>query len=200
MPSRERKIEVKRDTEETSIRLKINLDGAGRALVDTGIKFLDHILGAFTKHGLFDLEVLARQRKAVDEHHVVEDVGICLGKAVDLAIGNKRGIKRFGYAIIPMDDALALVALDLCGRSYFLSNFRFKRKDVGDLPTDLVKHFLQSMASNGRFVMHAYIIRGEDDHHKAEALFKALGVALHNATTIDERLRDRVSSQKGALD
>jgi imidazoleglycerol-phosphate dehydratase len=199
MRLKEREATVKRETKETSVELSLNLDGNGEVKVKTGISFLDHILGAFATHGLFNLGVLVQQERRVDKHHVVEDVAICLGMAIESALGEKRGIRRFGHAIIPMDDALALVSIDLCGRDYLAFNARFKRKDVGDLPLDLIPHFLRSLSSSGRFVLHAYITHGRDDHHKIEALFKALGVAMRDATRIERRLKGGVPSQKGVL-
>jgi imidazoleglycerol-phosphate dehydratase len=200
MQLKERKVQIRRDTEETKIILKLNLDGCGKISVDTGIRVFDHLLGAFGKHGLFDIDLSAKQARIVDEHHIVEDVGIVMGKAIESALEEKRGIRRFGYAIVPMDDALALVALDLCGRSYFVSDVEFRRKDIGDLPTDLIPHFFESLSSNGKFVLHTHIMHGKNDHHKAEALFKALGVALQSATRIENRLKWKIPSQKGTLE
>lgn len=179
--------------------VKLCIYGKGEVDIDTGIKFFDHLLGALAKHACFNLNIRAKQHKAIDEHHIIEDVAIVLGRALDLALGDRKGIRRFGHAIVPMDEALAMVAVDMCGRIYSATELSFKNTKIGDMPTDLIKHFISSFSANGKFVVHAKILSGEDDHHKAEALFKALGVAIFHAVLKEERLSDTIPSQKGVL-
>jgi imidazoleglycerol-phosphate dehydratase len=186
---------IKRKTKETEVEARINLDGSGTASVDTGIKFFDHMLSSFAKHGCFDLRVKAR---GDFEHHVAEDTMIALGEAIDRAIGSKAGIRRMGDAIVPMDDALALAAVDLSGRAYPEIEAKFAKRKVGDLSSDLIKHVLQVLAINGKFNLHVQVLRGQNDHHKAEAIFKALGVALAEAVSKSAR-RKGVPSTKGVI-
>lgn len=189
---------IERKTGETDIVLTLNLDGAGRADVDTGIGFLDHILTLFAAHGLFDLAVKAKGDLYVDDHHTAEDVMICLGKALDQALGDRTGIVRTWHSFTPMDEALALVAVDLGGRAYCVFNAEFTTPKMGSLGTDLLYHLFESFATHGRLNLHAQVMYGRNDHHKAEALFKALGRALSGATRVDER-RKGVPSTKGTL-
>lgn len=186
---------IKRKTKETEVEARINLDGSGTASVDTGIKFFDHMLSSFAKHGCFDLRVKAR---GDFEHHVAEDTMIALGEAIDRALGAKAGIRRMGDAIVPMDDALALAAVDLSGRAYPEIEVKFAKRKVGDLSSDLIKHVLQVLAINGKFNLHVQALRGQNDHHKAEAIFKALGVALAEAVSKSAR-RKGVPSTKGVI-
>ncbi len=186
---------IKRKTKETEVEARINLDGSGTASVDTGIKFFDHMLSSFAKHGCFDLRVKAR---GDFEHHVAEDTMIALGEAIDRALGAKAGIRRMGDAIVPMDDALALAAVDLSGRAYPEIEVKFAKRKVGDLSSDLIKHVLQVLAINGKFNLHVQVLRGQNDHHKAEAIFKALGVALAEAVSKSAR-RKGVPSTKGVI-
>jgi len=186
---------IKRKTKETEVEARINLDGSGTASVDTGIKFFDHMLSSFAKHGCFDLRVKAR---GDFEHHVAEDTMIALGEAIDRALGSKAGIRRMGDAIVPMDDALALAAVDLSGRAYPEIEVKFAKRKVGDLSSDLIKHVLQVLAINGKFNLHVQVLRGQNDHHKAEAIFKALGVALAEAVSKSAR-RKGVPSTKGVI-
>jgi len=186
---------VKRKTKETEVEARINLDGSGTASVDTGIKFFDHMLSSFAKHGCFDLRVKAR---GDFEHHVAEDTMIALGEAIDRALGAKAGIRRMGDAIVPMDDALALAAVDLSGRAYPEIEVKFAKRKVGDLSSDLIKHVIQVLAINGKFNLHVQVLRGQNDHHKAEAIFKALGVALAEAVSKSAR-RKGVPSTKGVI-
>jgi len=196
---KKRVAELKRRTTETAVKIKLNLDGTGAAQLNTGINFFNHLLGALAKHGLFDLKVDAKSITAVDEHHIIEDVGIALGQALDSALGNKAGIRRFGYATVPMDDSLVVVAVDISGRGYTTIQADFKRRTLGDMATELIPHFLESLALNGKFTLHVNLLYGKNDHHKAEAIFKALGIALGSATQLEPRLKGRVPSQKGAL-
>lgn len=186
---------VSRKTKETEVAVKINLDGSGIANVNTGIKFLDHLLNSFTKHGCFDLTVKARGDL---EHHIAEDVIIALGEALVKALGNKSGIRRMGDAIVPMDDALVLVAVDLGGRAYAETEAKFAKKKLDDLSSDLIEHLLQTLATNAKLNLHTQVIRGRNDHHIAEAMFKALGIALAEAVRREPR-RVGVPSTKGVI-
>jgi len=187
-----------RQTNETTISLALNLDGSGRHTVDTGVGFLDHMLTHVALHGLFDLEVKARGDLHVDAHHTIEDVAIVLGQALDRALDNRHGIQRMGHAFVPMDEALAFVALDLSGRPYSVIDASWHTPAIGQMPTSLVAHFLETIAVHGRMNLHARVHYGRDDHHQAEALFKALGRALRQAVALDER-RLGVPSTKGTL-
>ena len=189
---------VERETKETKIRVELNLDGVGRTDIATGVGALDHFLSHLALHGLFDLTVHAQGDLEVDEHHTVEDVAICLGKALDQALGEREGIVRMAHSYVPMDEALAFVALDLSGRAYAVVEADFSTPHVGGLATSLIPHFLETLAYHARMNLHARILYGRDDHHKAEALFKALGRALGAATRIDPR-RESIPSTKGVL-
>jgi imidazoleglycerol-phosphate dehydratase len=190
---------VRRRTGETDVVLSLALDGRGVAEVTTGIGFLDHMLALFAKHGLFDLRVQAQGDLVVDEHHTAEDVCICLGQALDQALGERRGIVRTAHSFVPMDEALGFVAVDLGGRPYCVVEADFATPRVGQLGTDLIGHLFESIAVHGRFNLHARVLYGRNDHHKVEALFKALGRALDAATRLDDRLGDAVPSTKGTL-
>ncbi len=191
----ERKKNLERKTSETNIKLSINLDGEGISQICTGIEFFDHMLEAFAKHGLFNLEVKAEGDIEVDDHHTVEDVGILLGEAINEALGDKKGIKRMAHALVPMDESLAMVAIDISGRSYTVLNLPFKKSKVGQLSTENVGHFLESLARTGKINLHARC-EGENDHHQIEALFKALARALHEATRITHQ---SIPSTKGVI-
>lgn len=191
--------EIRRKTAETDILIKINLDGSGRHDTQTGIGFLDHMLNHVAVHGLFDLEVKASGDLQVDVHHTVEDVALVLGQAIDQALGDRRGIVRVASAYVPMDETLAFVALDLSGRPYSVVQTEWHTLQVGGVPTSLFPHFLESLAFTARCNLHARVLYGRDDHHQAEALFKALGRALDNATLIDARRGDAIPSTKGSL-
>ena len=187
---------VKRETKETNITLEFNLDGSGKWETITGIRMFDHLLSQFAQHGVFDLKISAT---GSDQHHLVEDVGISLGKALSQALGEKRGIVRMGSALVPMDDVLVQVALDISGRGYTVLELNFKDKDISSLSTDLIRHFLESFASEARLNLHAKVLYGLNDHHKAEALFKALGRAVDAATRVDERISGELPSTKELL-
>lgn len=189
---------VERQTRETHVHVRLDVDGTGRHDVATGIGFLDHMLAHLAVHGLFDLTLQASGDVEVDEHHTVEDVALCLGQALDEALGDRSGIARTGHAFVPMDEALALIAVDLGGRPYTVIRADFVTPRVGALGTSLIQHFLETLATHGRFNLHARVFYGYDDHHKAEALFKALGHALRAAAALDPRRRD-VPSTKGTL-
>ena len=189
---------IHRKTNETDITLSLGLDGAGTHAVATGVPFLDHLLAHVAVHGLIDLSVEAHGDLHIDEHHTVEDVAIVLGQALAQALGDRAGIRRMGHAYVPMDEALAFVAIDLSGRPYAVVDVSFSTPRIGTLGTSLVGHFLESLAVHGRMNLHARILYGRDDHHKAEALFKALGRALRAAVEPDPR-RSGVASTKGTL-
>jgi imidazoleglycerol-phosphate dehydratase len=190
---------ISRTTTETNITLSLNLDGSGEANIATGVGFLDHMLRHIAVHGLFDLAVKATGDLEIDPHHTVEDVGIVLGQAFDQALGDRRGIVRMGSATVPMDEALAFVAVDLSGRPYAVIRAEWHTPSIGLLPTALVPHFLESFAFNAKINLHARVEYGRDDHHQAEALFKALGRALAAATLMDSRRAGSVPSTKGTL-
>ena len=189
---------VQRRTNETEVELTLELDGAGRHRVTTGIGFLDHMLAHVAVHGLFDLDVIARGDLEVDEHHTVEDVAIALGQALDRALGDRKGIVRMAHACVPMDEALAFVAVDLSGRPYAVIDVTWHTPAIGRMGTSLIPHFLETLAVHARMNLHARVWYGRDDHHQAEALFKALGRALDQATALDPR-RCEVPSTKGTL-
>lgn len=188
---------IKRHTKETNIILKLGLDGTGDYKIDTGINMLDHLLSQTAKHGRLDLNIKAT---GDDEHHVSEDIAICLGKALNEALGEKLGIVRMGDAAVPMDDALAMVVVDLSGRGYCVLDLPFKRNDMRGFPTDLIRHFLEAFAVEAKLNLHGRILYGTNDHHKAEALFKALGRALDIATRIDVRTSGKLPSTKQRIE
>jgi imidazoleglycerol-phosphate dehydratase len=191
---------IRRETGETKIEISLDLDGRGRAQVSTGVGFLDHMLTALARHARFDLAVQATGDLHVDEHHTVEDVGIALGRALGEALGDRAGITRMGHAVVPMDEALALVAVDIGGRGYFVFDGSFDTPHIGQMATSLVPHFLESLALEARMNLHARLLSGHDDHHRAEALFKALARALHQATRLDPTLAGDVPSTKGTIE
>lgn len=189
---------IHRETKETNISLTLELDGNGKSTVETGIGFFDHMLEGFAKHGFFDLSVKAEGDLEVDPHHTVEDVGIVLGKAIKEAVADKKGIRRFGYFILPMDDALALCSIDLSGRPYFDMDAEFESPIIGEFETQLVREFFYAVCVNAEMNLHLRLLAGINDHHKVEAMFKAFGKALDMAVGYDERITD-VLSTKGAL-
>ena len=193
----ERKAKVIRETAETNVRVELNIDGSGQFEITTGIRMFDHLLTQLAQHGVFDMKISA---SGPDQHHVVEDVAISLGKAFNQALGEKRGIVRMAHSIVPMDEALAVVAVDIGGRSYSVIEATFNKVNIGELSTDLIRHFLVSFASEAKINLHAKVITGINDHHKAEALFKALGRALDSATRIDERIAGRIPSTKEVIE
>ena len=193
-----REATVERKTKETQISLYLNVDGQGKANVDTGIGFLDHMITLLATHGLFDITIEAHGDLQVDDHHTAEDVFICLGRALDQALGSRIGIVRTAHAYVPMDEALARVAIDLGGRPYCIFEANFVTPKVGSLGTDLIFHLFETFAIHARMNLHAHILYGRNDHHKVEALFKALARALDGATLPDSRRGD-VPSTKGTL-
>jgi imidazoleglycerol-phosphate dehydratase len=191
---------IDRRTTETRIALKLNLDGRGRYDVRTGIRFLDHMLELCARHGGFDLSLRADGDLDVDQHHTVEDVGIALGEAVTAALGSRRGINRAGYFIMPMDEALAVVALDLGGRVHSIVDLRLKVAKVGDLQADLIPDFFDGFAQSARANVHVRVLYGRSSHHHVEAAFKAFGRALRVAVARDRRLARMLPSTKGLID
>ncbi len=187
---------IKRETRETNISLELNLDGSGNYEMVTGIRMFDHLLAQLARHGVFDIKVSAT---GDDQHHLVEDVALCLGKALGEALGDKRGIIRMADATVPLDDALAMVAVDISGRGYSVLELPFTDNDMTGFATDLIRHFLEAFATEAKLNLHARILYGTNDHHKAEALFKALGRALDKATRIDERILGELPSTKDLL-
>ncbi len=190
-----RETNKKRKTSETDIEISLNLDGTGQYNVQTSVEFFDHMLESFARHGFFDLKVKAQGDVGVDDHHTVEDVGILLGEAFKEAVGDKKGIKRISHSLVPMDEALAMVAVDLSGRSYCVMDMHFTQQKVGELSTENVEHFLESFASSARININAKV-EGENDHHQIEALFKALARALKDAVQVEH---DQIPSTKGVL-
>ena len=190
---------VSRQTRETNITLMFSLDGKGAYEISTGIGFLDHMLSHLAVHGLFDINLTARGDLHVDVHHTVEDIAIALGQAVDHALGDRSGIVRIASAVVPMDETLAEVVIDLSGRPYAVIHADWDAHQVGGIPTSLFQHFLESFAFGLRANLHARIFYGRDDHHKAEALFKGLGRALDSASQIDPRRSGSIPSTKGTL-
>jgi imidazoleglycerol-phosphate dehydratase len=195
----ERRGKEERETKETRVSVEVNLDGTGQADIATGVGMLDHLLEQIAKHSLIDITIKAEGDLQIDPHHTAEDVAICLGRALKQALGQRRGIVRFAHAVVPLDEALALVAIDVSGRGYAALELDWTGERVGELPTDLVGHMLWSIATEARLTLHARILAGASDHHKAEAVFKALARALGAATRLDPRLGGRVPSTKGTL-
>lgn len=189
---------VTRKTGETDIRISLNLDGTGKADIDTGIGFFDHMLNSFARHGLFDLEVSVKGDLEVDSHHTIEDTGIVLGQAIREAVGPKKGIQRFGNFILPMDETLVLCALDLSGRPYLQENLKFSVSKVGDFDTEMVHEFFYAVSYSAEMNLHLKMLDGQNNHHIIEAAFKAFAKALDQAVTYDERITD-VLSTKGTL-
>ena len=190
---------LSRRTSETDITLTLDLDGTGQAEIATGIGFLDHMLTALTRHGLFDLSVQAKGDLHIDFHHTTEDVGIVLGRAFAQALGEKRGIRRFGHALIPMDEALAEAAVDLSGRPFLAWNVEFGRPKIGEMDTELFEEFFRALAMSGLLTLHVTRRAGHNAHHVAEACFKATARALRMACELDPRAADAIPSTKGAL-
>jgi len=194
----ERKVTISRKTSETDVTVTLNLDGSGQSNVQTGVPFLDHMLTLFAKHGLFDLDVSCKGDLGIDAHHSVEDIGICLGQALEKAFGDKQGLVRFAHAYFPMDESLVRVALDLSGRSYLVYNVRVERERVGELESDLMEEFWKAVVTHARMNLHIELLYGRNTHHIFEAVFKAAARALCLATRTDSRIQG-VPSTKGVL-
>lgn len=193
-----REATIERNTKETNISMTLNLDGSGKADISTGIGFFDHMLNNFARHGLFDLTLHVKGDLEVDTHHTIEDVGIVLGKAIKEAVGEKKGIVRYGSKILPMDEALILCALDLCGRPYLVYDLALDREFVGDLETEMIKEFFYAVSYAGEMNLHVKQFSGSNNHHIIEGAFKAFAKALDEATRYDDRITG-VLSTKGSL-
>lgn len=189
---------IQRKTKETDISVSINLDGTGKSNISTGIGFFDHMLEGFAKHGFFNLDCKVVGDLHVDGHHTVEDTGIVLGQAIKEAVGDKKGIRRYGYFILPMDESLALCAVDLCGRPYLQFDCNFTTEKVGDLETELIREFFYAVSYSAGMNLHIKMLTEGNNHHMIEAMFKAFAKALDTATSYDERVTD-VLSTKGSL-
>jgi imidazoleglycerol phosphate dehydratase HisB len=191
-----RRSEFNRETTEVTITGHLDLDGTGVSQIKTGLGFLDHMLGAFARHGRFDLELVASGDTEVDDHHTVEDCAIVLGRALDAALGDRNGITRFGYAYAPLDESLTRAVIDLSGRPWPEISIEFTRDAIGEVATENITHFLNSFAVEGRMALHVDLIRGQNDHHKAESAFKALAMALRSAVSQSD---GGIPSTKGTL-
>lgn len=189
---------VNRKTKETEISVTLNLDGSGLADIDTGIGFFDHMLNGFARHGLFDLSVRVKGDLEIDDHHTIEDTGIVIGEAIRQAVGDKKGICRYGSSILPMDETLVMTACDLCGRPYFVFDGTFEGEKMGGMSTQMVREFFYAVSYSAAMNLHMRILTGMNDHHKAEALFKSFARTLDAATKTDPRITD-VLSTKGSL-
>ncbi len=195
-----RKSKIDRQTKETTIHLKLNLDGTGQYDIDSSVPFLDHILSHVARHGLFDLTLRAQGDTEIDDHHTVEDVGIVLGQALREALGDRAGVRRYGSVALPMDEALVLVAVDLSGRGYLACDLPFPTQKVGQFDTELVPEFLRALAQNAGITLHVRLLSGDNSHHIAEAAFKGLGRALGEAVALDTRRSGQIPSTKGVLE
>lgn len=193
-----REAAIDRKTFETDIHVKLNIDGEGKSEIDTGVGFFDHMLTLMAKHGLMDVNIKAQGDLYVDSHHLVEDTGIVIGKCIEKALGDKKGIKRYGTAFVPMDESLAQVSLDISGRPFLVFEGEFAAERLGNFDTEMVEEFFRAVAFNSGITLHARVIYGKNTHHMIEALFKALGRAISEAVQIDGRIKG-VMSTKGSL-
>jgi len=191
--------EIERNTNETQIAVELNIDGNGTSSIDIGIPFLEHMVDQVARHGMIDIMITAKGDLAIDAHHTVEDVGIAIGQAVSKAVGDKRGINRYGYAYVPLDEALSRVVLDLSGRPGLAYNVEYPRARVGEFDVDLIREFFQGFANHAFATLHIDNLRGRNAHHIAESIFKAFGRALRAAVTSDPRSVDSIPSTKGTL-
>lgn len=194
-----RKAQVTRNTLETKISVKLNLDGSGKSRLATGVAFLDHMLDQVARHGLLDLEISAKGDLRIDAHHTVEDIGITFGQAFAKALGDKKGVRRFGHAYVPLDEALSRVVVDLSGRPGIDYNLKFTRARIGEFDVDLVHEFFQGFANHALVTLHVDNLRGKNAHHQCETVFKAFGRALRMAVEIDPRIKGELPSTKGRL-
>ncbi len=195
----ERKASIHRKTKETEIRLEFSLDGVGQSEIKTGIPFMDHMLTLMAAHGFMDLKVTATGDTEIDDHHTVEDLGICLGKAIHEALGKRQGIRRYGHAIVPMDEALARIALDISNRPFLAYRVVLKESKTGSFDVSLVREFFRALVHHSGITMHVDLVSGDDPHHVAESIFKSFARALDQATGLEPRLGDAVPSTKGLL-
>ncbi|NLG88979.1 MAG: imidazoleglycerol-phosphate dehydratase HisB [Clostridiaceae bacterium] len=194
----ERKAEISRKTLETEVNVKLNLDGEGNSRVETGIGFFDHMLSLMAKHALMDMEVSVKGDISVDAHHSVEDTGIVIGQAISEALGNKESVRRYGTAFVPMDESLAMVSIDLSSRPFLYFDVPFSRAKIGELESEMIEEFFRAVSVHARITLHIKMIHGKNNHHMAEAVFKAFGQALRQAASTDERIQG-VFSTKGVL-
>jgi len=194
-----RKASLWRKTKETEIKIELNIDGKGKTDVSTPIPFLNHLLDNFGKHGLFDLKLKATGDIEIDQHHIVEDIGICLGEAFKKALGDKKGINRAGYFVFPLDEALSVVAVDISGRAFLNFDCKFKKEKIGDLESDLIKEFFWGFVRHLEATLHIRVLYGEDEHHKAESIFKAFGKAMKIACSKEKRILKELPSTKGLI-
>jgi imidazoleglycerol-phosphate dehydratase len=194
-----RHAQVNRNTAETQITVNVNLDGTGKALLATGVPFLDHMLDQIARHGMIDLEIEAKGDLHIDAHHTVEDIGITFGKAFSQATGDKKGLRRYAHAYVPLDEALSRVVIDLSGRPGLVFNVDFSRARIGEFDVDLIKEFFQGFVNHALVTLHIDNLAGSNAHHQAETIFKAFGRALRVATQIDPRAADTIPSTKGSL-
>ncbi len=195
----QRKTSFQRKTKETDIRIELNVDGKGNSNISTSILFLDHLLNNFAKHGLFDLKIKAKGDIEIDQHHTVEDIGISLGEAFKTALGDKKGINRAGYFVFPLDEALQVVSADISGRAYLNFDVKFSKEKIGDLDADLIKEFFWGFVRHLEATLHIRALYGENDHHKAESIFKAFGKAMKAACSKDKRILKELPSTKGLI-
>lgn len=189
---------VSRTTTETDIKINLTLDGNGSSALNTGVPFLDHMLTLWTKHGMFNLEITAQGDTDIDDHHTVEDIGICLGRAINQALGDKAGITRYGTSFLPMDEALAMVVVDISGRAFLSFDAVMPAPKVGNFDTELVEEFLRALANHANMTLHVRLLQGKNTHHIIEAIFKGLGRAIKDAAAIDPRI-EGIMSTKGQL-
>jgi imidazoleglycerol-phosphate dehydratase len=197
--AKRRQATVSRETKETKVKVEIALDGKGSCKANTGIGMLDHLIEQIARHGLFDITVEAKGDLKVGQHHTLEDVAKCLGQAFDQALGERQGIVRMGHAVVPMDEALSLVAVDVSGRGFAVVEVPIEGRDISGLDTDLIKHFLQTFATEAKLNLHARLLAKGNDHHRVESLFKALARSLDIATRVDERVGSDIPSSKGKI-
>jgi imidazoleglycerol-phosphate dehydratase len=193
-----RKAKIRRKTAETDISIEINLDGKGNGEVSTTVAFIDHMLNLFARHGLFDLVIKGKGDTHIDDHHLIEDIGICLGDAVKKALGTKKGIVRYGSATVPMDESLCSAAIDISGRPYLIYNVEFKSRKIGTFDFSLIREFFKSFSDHSGMTLHINLVYGKNNHHMAEAVFKAFALALRKAVTIHGRI-EGILSTKGSL-
>ena len=194
-----RSAQVTRNTLETKISVELNLDGSGKAAFNTGLPFLDHMLDQVARHGMIDLDITAKGDLQVDAHHTVEDIGITLGQAFNHAVGDKKGLRRYGHAYVPLDEALSRVVLDISGRPGLVYNANFVRSNVGEFDVDLIREFFQGFVNHALVTLHVDNLAGDNAHHQVETIFKAFGRALRMALEIDPRMAGMMPSTKGAL-
>jgi len=194
-----RKAPLRRKTKETEIRIELDIDGKGKTKISTPVPFLSHLLENFGKHGLFDLNLKATGDIEIDQHHIVEDIGICLGEAFKKALGDKKGINRAGYFVFPLDEALSVVAVDISGRAFLNFDCKFKKEKIGNLDSDLIKEFFWGFVRHLQATLHIRVLSGENEHHKAESIFKAFGKAMKMACSKEKRMLKELPTTKGLI-